>query len=427
MDARALVQAVFSGPDRPFGVRLWDGTVLPPVPPTSVPVLVLADERAGARLRHPSLGGAAERGLPLRRHRRGGRSGRLPRARASGWKGPQHLPAAAVATGLVAEVGARATRVLPRRRGQALGGPRRRRGAQPLRRGQRLLPALPRSADGLLLRLLGTGGARRWRRPRSPSWSWSAASSGSQPRPALPRHRLRLGSAGEPRHAGVRRPGHRHHPQPAAAGGGGRRRSGSSRLRAPPSTSALTDYRQLPADERWDAVASVGMMEHVGRAQLGRYFALAGRAPAAPGGLLLNHAIAENGERSERTIPWLHRTHGGFIQQEIFPDSDLPPLERVVDAAQHAGLRGAGRGDDARPLRPDAGGVAAPARRGTSPRRWRWWASAGPAPGGCTSPRRRSPSGSAASPSPRCCSRSARAERRRRRPRRWYRELVPRS
>jgi cyclopropane-fatty-acyl-phospholipid synthase len=53
--------------------------------------------------------------------------------------------------------------------------------------------------------------------------------------------------------------------------------------------------------------------------------------------MLLNHAIAENAG-TDRTIPWLHRSHGGFIQQEIFPDSDLPPLERVVDAAQHAGF-----------------------------------------------------------------------------------------
>ena len=77
-------------------------------------------------------------------------------------------------------------------------------------------------------------------------------------------------------------------------------------------------------------------MEHVGREQLGRYFStLAAHLP--PGGLLLNHAIAENAD-PERTIPWLHRYHGGFILQEIFPDSDLPPLERVLDAAQQAGF-----------------------------------------------------------------------------------------
>jgi cyclopropane-fatty-acyl-phospholipid synthase len=96
------------------------------------------------------------------------------------------------------------------------------------------------------------------------------------------------------------------------------------------------DYRKLPTDERWDAMASVGMMEHVGRDNLDRYFgALAHHLVA--GGLLLNHAIAENGDGS-RTIPWLQRTHGGFIRHEIFPDSDLPPLDLVIPSAQRAGL-----------------------------------------------------------------------------------------
>ncbi|HEY3588297.1 MAG TPA: class I SAM-dependent methyltransferase, partial [Myxococcaceae bacterium] len=39
-----------------------------------------------------------------------------------------------------------------------------------------------------------------------------------------------------------------------------------------------------------------------------------------------------------KTIPWLTRTHGGFIQQEIFPDSDLPPLDLVIGAAQRSGF-----------------------------------------------------------------------------------------
>jgi len=78
------------------------------------------------------------------------------------------------------------------------------------------------------------------------------------------------------------------------------------------------------------------MMEHVGRDHLDRYFgALAHHL--VPGGLLLNHAIADNAD-GRRTIPWLQRPHGGFIQQEIFPDSDLPPLDLVLAAAQRAGF-----------------------------------------------------------------------------------------
>jgi cyclopropane-fatty-acyl-phospholipid synthase len=83
-------------------------------------------------------------------------------------------------------------------------------------------------------------------------------------------------------------------------------------------------------------MASVGMMEHVGRDHLEMYFGSLVRH-LAPGGLLLNHAIAETGS-TQKTINWLQRTHGGFIQQEIFPDSDLPPLDLVISAAQRAGF-----------------------------------------------------------------------------------------
>ncbi|HEV7912125.1 MAG TPA: cyclopropane-fatty-acyl-phospholipid synthase family protein, partial [Albitalea sp.] len=38
-------------------------------------------------------------------------------------------------------------------------------------------------------------------------------------------------------------------------------------------TMELCDYRDLPEDEPWDKIASIGMFEHVGRAQLPVYFA----------------------------------------------------------------------------------------------------------------------------------------------------------
>jgi cyclopropane-fatty-acyl-phospholipid synthase len=108
MDARAAVQAVLSGADRPFGVRLWDGTVLPPVPHNGSPVLVLRQERVGAAFGiPPSEERLSEAFLSGDMEVEGDLIEFLERA--SGWKGPDHLPTAAVATGLVAEVGARAT------------------------------------------------------------------------------------------------------------------------------------------------------------------------------------------------------------------------------------------------------------------------------------------------------------------------------
>ena len=52
----------------------------------------------------------------------------------------------------------------------------------------------------------------------------------------------------------------------------------------------VADYREL-AGEQFDKIASVGMYEHVGRADLREYV---GRVAALlrPGGLFLNHGIA---------------------------------------------------------------------------------------------------------------------------------------
>jgi cyclopropane-fatty-acyl-phospholipid synthase len=52
----------------------------------------------------------------------------------------------------------------------------------------------------------------------------------------------------------------------------------------------VRDYRALPADLTFDKDVSVGMFEHVGRAQLETYFAAARRL-TRPGGLFLNHGI----------------------------------------------------------------------------------------------------------------------------------------
>jgi cyclopropane-fatty-acyl-phospholipid synthase len=95
------------------------------------------------------------------------------------------------------------------------------------------------------------------------------------------------------------------------------------------------DYRRLP-HRTFDKIASVGMMEHVGAENLPRYFEELGRR-LRPGGLLLNHAIADISPES-RTVPWLRRQRGGFIQRCIFPDSELPPLRTVIAHAEGQGF-----------------------------------------------------------------------------------------
>jgi cyclopropane-fatty-acyl-phospholipid synthase len=97
------------------------------------------------------------------------------------------------------------------------------------------------------------------------------------------------------------------------------------------------DYRTLRADAPFDKVASVGMMEHVGRARLDTYFSSIHRL-LRPGGLFLNHAIADESADGRGTVPWAHQRGGGFIWRYIFPDGELIPIDEVVAAAVRAGF-----------------------------------------------------------------------------------------
>jgi cyclopropane-fatty-acyl-phospholipid synthase len=90
------------------------------------------------------------------------------------------------------------------------------------------------------------------------------------------------------------------------------------------------DYRELPLFERFDALVSVGMSEHVGTGRLAEYFKSA-MAHLQPGGVFLNHAIGE-GIRTRK------RTGLSFIDRYVFPDSDIPALPLVTQAAESAGL-----------------------------------------------------------------------------------------
>jgi cyclopropane-fatty-acyl-phospholipid synthase len=101
-------------------------------------------------------------------------------------------------------------------------------------------------------------------------------------------------------------------------------------------TVAGDDYRTLRADVPFDKVASIGMMEHVGLARLDTYFQTVFRL-LRPGGLFLNHAIAD-GAPGVPTVPWASRRGGGFIARHIFPDGEILPVSAVVSAAERAGF-----------------------------------------------------------------------------------------
>ncbi len=75
------------------------------------------------------------------------------------------------------------------------------------------------------------------------------------------------------------------------------------------------DYRDVP-ETGFDAVSSIGLTEHIGRAQLPGYFAFL-RGKLKPEGRLLNHCITRPDNRSPG------RVTGGFINRYVFPDGEL--------------------------------------------------------------------------------------------------------
>ncbi len=95
----------------------------------------------------------------------------------------------------------------------------------------------------------------------------------------------------------------------------------------------LLDYRALPEDEPFDKIASVGMFEHVGLAQLPAYFGKIRRL-LRPGGLLLNHGITAGGTRNGQLGAGL----GDFIERYVFPGGELLHASRVLEVMAEAGL-----------------------------------------------------------------------------------------
>jgi len=95
----------------------------------------------------------------------------------------------------------------------------------------------------------------------------------------------------------------------------------------------LLDYRHLDESEPYDKIASIGMFEHVGRAQLQAYFAKIRRL-LKPGGLLLNHGITAGGTRNHQLGSGL----GDFIERYIFPGGELAHVAHVLAQTSDAGL-----------------------------------------------------------------------------------------
>ena len=95
----------------------------------------------------------------------------------------------------------------------------------------------------------------------------------------------------------------------------------------------LRDYRTLDEGRPFDKIASVGMFEHVGSANMPTYFHKI-HALLAPGGLLLNHGITSG----RLDYQQLGAGMGKFIEKYIFPGGELLHVTHVLRETAAAGL-----------------------------------------------------------------------------------------
>jgi len=104
---------------------------------------------------------------------------------------------------------------------------------------------------------------------------------------------------------------------------------------------AIRDYRTLNADDGYDKISSIGMIEHVGESHLPVYFDSAFRA-LKPGGLFMNHGIVSLSEPRPRPLrEKIFRKFwraDAFIDTYVFPDGKLTAAHEVIAAAEGAGF-----------------------------------------------------------------------------------------
>jgi cyclopropane-fatty-acyl-phospholipid synthase len=93
----------------------------------------------------------------------------------------------------------------------------------------------------------------------------------------------------------------------------------------------LRDYRDLQGVAVYDKVASIGMFEHVGLANMPTYLATVHRV-LRPGGLFLNHGITHDEEGWNRTVAT------EFINRYVFPDGEFDCVSNIQLGMERGGF-----------------------------------------------------------------------------------------
>jgi cyclopropane-fatty-acyl-phospholipid synthase len=89
------------------------------------------------------------------------------------------------------------------------------------------------------------------------------------------------------------------------------------------------DYRDLPAGSRFDKIAAVGVIEHVGIPNYPAFFGGV-RAMLNDGGLYLNHGIVHE-------FHWTYTSQTEFLYRHVFPNGDLAGLSETLTEIERAG------------------------------------------------------------------------------------------
>ncbi len=96
-------------------------------------------------------------------------------------------------------------------------------------------------------------------------------------------------------------------------------------------TVELRDHEDLQGDAVYDQVASIGMLEHVGLANMSTYLAIVQRV-LRPGGLFLNHGITYDEEG------WIRTVATKFINRYVFSDGEFDCVSNIQLGMERAGF-----------------------------------------------------------------------------------------
>ncbi len=98
-------------------------------------------------------------------------------------------------------------------------------------------------------------------------------------------------------------------------------------------TVEIRDYAELTG--QYDKVASIGMYEHIGVANIPRYFETVRRL-LSPDGLFLNHAISRRAKK--KRTRFAKRPEQRALLKYIFPGSELDDIGHTIAAMEQAGF-----------------------------------------------------------------------------------------